>query len=51
MHPQTRLGYEIRAMNSHRVVGGKIAQAESVVDMMSLMQQIGAIPAPGGAEG
>jgi steroid delta-isomerase-like uncharacterized protein len=42
---------EIRAMNSHRVVGGKIAQAESVVDMMSLMQQIGAIPAPGGAEG
>ena len=40
---------EIRALNIHRIVSGKIAQAETVVDMMGLMQQIGAIPAPGGA--
>ncbi len=40
---------EIRALNIHRILGGKIAQAETVVDMMGLMQQIGAIPAPGGA--
>ncbi len=40
---------EIRALNIHRIIGGKIAQAETVVDMMSLMQQIGAIPVPGGA--
>ena len=40
---------EIRALNIHRILGGKIAHAESVVDMMSLMRQIGAIPAPGGA--
>jgi len=40
---------EIRALNIHRIVGGKIAEAETVVDMMTLMQQIGAIPAPGGA--
>jgi steroid delta-isomerase-like uncharacterized protein len=40
---------EMRALNIHRILEGKIAHAESVVDMMSLMQQIGAIPAPGGA--
>ena len=40
---------EIRALNIHRIVGGKIAQAETVADMMALMQQIGAIPAPGSA--
>jgi len=40
---------EIRGLNIHRIAGGKIAQAETVVDMMGLMQQIGAIPAPGGA--
>jgi steroid delta-isomerase-like uncharacterized protein len=41
---------EILALNIHRILSGKIAHAESVVDMMSLMQQIGAIPAPGGAK-
>jgi steroid delta-isomerase-like uncharacterized protein len=41
---------EIRALNVHRIVSGKIAQAETVADMMGLMQQIGAIPAPGGAK-
>ena len=40
---------EIRALNIHRILSGKIAQAETVVDMMGLMQQIGAIPAPGRA--
>ena len=40
---------EIRALNIHRIVSGKIAQAETAADMMSLMQQIGAIPALGGA--
>jgi|SRR5579864_56776 len=40
---------EIRVFNIHRILGGKITRAESVVDMMSLMQQIGAIPAPGGS--
>jgi steroid delta-isomerase-like uncharacterized protein len=39
---------EIRALNIHRILGGKIAQAETVVDMMGLMQQIGAISTPGG---
>jgi steroid delta-isomerase-like uncharacterized protein len=41
---------EIRALNVHRIVSGKIAQAETVADMIGLMQQIGAIPAPGGAK-
>ena len=40
---------EILALNIHRVLGEKIAHAESVVDMMSLMQQIGVIAAPGSA--
>jgi len=40
---------EVRALNIHRILGGKIAQAETVVDMMSLMQQIGAIPTPSSA--
>lgn len=40
---------EIRGLNIHQVTGGKIVGAETVVDMMGLMQQIGAIPAPGGA--
>ena len=37
---------EVRAINIHRVVAGKIVDAETVVDMMGLMQQIGAIPGP-----
>ena len=40
---------EILALNIHRILGEKIAHSESVVDMMSLMQQIGAIAAPGSA--
>ena len=35
---------EVRGMNMHRIAGGKIVDAETVVNMMALMQQIGAIP-------
>ena len=38
---------EIRGLNMHRIAGGKIVEAESAVDMMGIMQQIGAIPTPG----
>ena len=31
---------EIRALNINRILGGKIAQVETVVDMMGLMQQM-----------
>ena len=31
-------------LNVHKVVGGKIVEAETVVDMLSFMQQIDAIP-------
>ncbi len=35
---------DVRGINVHRIAGGKIVDAETVVDMMALMQQIGAIP-------
>ena len=35
---------EIRGVNIHTVVDGKITDGETVVDMMAMMQQIGAIP-------
>jgi steroid delta-isomerase-like uncharacterized protein len=35
---------EMRGVNIHTVVDGKITGAESVVDMMTMMQQIGALP-------
>ncbi|MFQ6046928.1 MAG: ester cyclase [Gemmatimonadales bacterium] len=38
---------DVRGINVHRVVEGKIVEAETVVDMLGLMQQIGAIPVPG----
>jgi steroid delta-isomerase-like uncharacterized protein len=38
---------EARGINLHRVSGGKIVEAETVVDLMALMQQIGAVPTPG----
>lgn len=34
-------------LNVHKVVGGKIVEAETVFDMLSIMQQIGAIPKQG----
>jgi steroid delta-isomerase-like uncharacterized protein len=42
---------EIRGINIHRIVDAKIAEAETVVDMLGLMQQIGAIPTPGQSGG
>ena len=45
--PPTGKQVEIRGINIHRAVDGKIVEAETVVDMMALMQQIGAIPSPG----
>ncbi len=38
---------EARAINLHRISGGKMVEAETVLDMMALMQQIGAVPSPG----
>ncbi len=38
---------EVRALSVHRIAGGKVVDAETVVDMMGIMQQIGAIPTPG----
>ena len=38
---------EMRGINLHRVSGDKIVEAETVVDMMAMMQQIGAVPSPG----
>lgn len=45
--PPSGKSVEIRGINIHRVVDGKIVEAETVVDMLTLMQQIGAVPAPG----
>ena len=38
---------EFTALNIHRVKDGKIAEAETGFDMMTLMQQIGALPESG----
>ena len=37
---------EFNGLNIHRVTDGKIAEGETGFDMLSLMQQIGAIPIP-----
>jgi steroid delta-isomerase-like uncharacterized protein len=42
--PPSGKGVEIRGINIHTVEDGKITGGESVVDMMALMQQIGAMP-------
>jgi hypothetical protein len=34
----------------HRIVGGKIVEFRGQADMLGLMQQIGAVPAPGQSE-
>jgi len=44
--PPSNKQIEIRAINIHKVVGGQMVEAKTVVDMMGLMQQIGAIPTP-----
>ena len=37
---------EFSGLNIHRIRDGKIIEAETAFDMMTLMQQIGAIPTP-----
>ena len=42
--PASNKSVEIRGINIHKIVDGKMVEAETVLDMMGLMQQIGAIP-------
>ncbi len=42
--PASNKSVEIRGTNIHKIVDGKMVEAETVLDMMGLMQQIGAIP-------
>jgi len=44
--PPSGKSVEIRGINYHKLADGKIIGGETVIDMMGLMQQIGA--APGG---
>jgi predicted ester cyclase len=39
----------ITAMATFRIVGGQVAELHEIFDQLGLMQQIGAIPAPGAA--
>ena len=39
---------EIRGINVHQIADGKIIGGETIIDMMGLMQQIGAALSPGG---
>jgi predicted ester cyclase len=40
--PPTGKQVEFRAINLHRISDGKMVEAETVADMMSMMHQIGA---------
>jgi predicted ester cyclase len=42
--PASNKSVEIRGINIHKIVGGKMVEAGTVLDMMGLMQQIGVIP-------
>jgi steroid delta-isomerase-like uncharacterized protein len=44
--PPTGRPIQIQAMNFYRLVGGKIAEERGQPDLLGLMQQIGAVPAP-----
>ena len=44
--PSSNKQVEFRGINIHKVVVGQTVEAETVLDMMGLMQQIGAIPTP-----
>ncbi|NQW16857.1 MAG: ester cyclase [Chloroflexi bacterium] len=46
--PASGKSVEIRGINVHEVVDGKIKGGETIIDLMGLMQQIGAVPGPGG---
>ena len=45
--PPTNKSVEIKVIDIHRVVDGKITEHWAVGDMLGLMQQLGAIPPPG----
>jgi steroid delta-isomerase-like uncharacterized protein len=47
--PPTGTAVEIDVIDIHRVVDGQIVEHWAVADMLGLMQQLGAIPAPGKA--
>jgi predicted ester cyclase len=42
---------EVTGMNVNRIVDGKLVESWGVIDMLGLMQQVGAVPAPDGAAG
>jgi steroid delta-isomerase-like uncharacterized protein len=44
--PPTGRPIQIQAMNFYRLAGGKIAEERGQPDLLGLMQQIGAVPAP-----
>jgi predicted ester cyclase len=43
--PATNKSFEVECMDMIRIEDGKCAEHWGVTDMMSLMQQIGAVPA------
>lgn len=45
--PPTGKAFTIAGIDIYRVEGGKLAEHWHVVDMLSLLQQLGFIPAPG----
>ena len=45
--PATGKSVDVRAINVHRIVNGQMVEAETVLDMMGIMQQIGVVPGPG----
>lgn len=47
--PPTNKPVEIKVIDIHRVVDGKIIEHWAVADMLGLMQQLGAFPPPGKA--
>jgi len=44
--PPTGRPIQIQAMNFYRLAGGKIVEERGQPDLLGLMQQIGAVPAP-----
>jgi steroid delta-isomerase-like uncharacterized protein len=45
--PPTGKQVTFSSMEMNRIVGGKVAEHRFVVDMLGLLQQLGAIPTPG----
>jgi len=47
--PATGRGFEMASIDIYRVADGKIAEVWSMPDMLGLLRQIGAVPAPNAA--